>query len=142
MVQLYGTTDQSTLPDSIAKADKLMLAGATLAVVSGLVAALADLHRPVVAASSVVSGVILAAVWWWVAKACTKGRSGARILATVFCGLATLGMVNTFSGRYHFVTPALTVMDVLSWLVGLGVVVLLWQRESSAFFESRRRLPR
>ncbi|MEY9932362.1 uncharacterized membrane protein (UPF0136 family) [Catenulispora sp. GP43] len=142
MVQLYGTTDQSTLPDSIAKADKLMLAGAALAVVQGLVAAIGDLHRPVNAAFSLLSGVIVGAVWWWVAKACAEGRGGARLLATVFFALSTLGISSTLNGLYHFVTAALTVLDVLSWLVGLGVVLLLWQRDSSAFFESRRRFPR
>lgn len=144
MVQLLGMTDtdHSTLPDTVAKAGKLMLAGAALAVVQGVVAALADLHRPAAAATSLVSGLIIAAVWWWVAKSCVEGRGGARVVATVFFVLSTLGTASVLGGRYHLLTAAIAVLDVVSWFVGLAVIVLLWQRTSNGFYESRRPSPR
>ena len=143
MVQLLGMTDTdpTRLPDTVVKAGKLMLAGAALAVVQGALTALADLHRPVVAGSNLASGVFAAAVWWWVAKSCVEGRSGARVLATVFFVVSSLGTASMIGGNYHLLTAALAVLDVISWLVGLAVVVLLWQRASSGFFESRRPYP-
>ena len=138
MAPLYGMPDQSSVPDTVAKADKLMLVGAALAGVQGIVAALYELHRPAVAAAAVASGLIVAGVWWLVARACAQGRKGARIFGTVVFGLATLGIAQTLGGKFH-PAPAVTVCDVLSWCVGLAAVVLLWHRDSAGFFRADTR---
>jgi hypothetical protein len=136
--KLDSVIDRSAVPDTMANALTFMLAGAALAVVQGVVGALSELNRPAVAAASLVSGVIVAGIWWWVARVCQQGRAGGRVLGSVFFALSTLGIVQTLAGQFH-VRPALAVVDVLSWLVGLGAIVMLWRRDSTAFFQSRRR---
>jgi len=56
---------------------------------------------------------------------------GARIAATVLFGLDTLLLI-----RFVYQPSALNfnvVVDVLTWLVGLGAIILVWNGESSAF---------
>ena len=50
-------------------------------------------------------------------------------------GLATLDMFGVLSQPK---TVLGLVFPVLTWLVGLGAVVLLWRRESTEFFKPRR----
>ena len=140
MSKLDRVTGRSAVPDTMAEALTFMLAGAALAVVQGVVGALSELNRPVVAAVSLASGVIVGGIWWWVARVCRQGRDGGRVLGSVFFALSTFGIMQTLTGQFH-VRPVLTIVDVLSWLAGLGAVVMLWQRDSTAFFQSSRRFP-
>ncbi|WP_143765166.1 hypothetical protein [Catenulispora acidiphila] len=135
------TGAQAPPPDTIVRAVRLMWVGAALAVLLGLVGGANEVHRPVVAAISVASGVVVGGIWWLVARACQRGRGTGRVVGAVFFALSTLGMVQSLSGELHVETAAL-VIDILSWVVGLGAMVLLWQRDSGVFFDSRRTFPR
>jgi hypothetical protein len=158
MYQPYPTSGQPVephrppAPASVLNAVKLMYAGAAISTVS-LVISLADIHgtksaiekaRPdlttaqinqlntFIISLAVVSGVLGIALWLWMAWANKEGRNWARILSTVLFGLATLDMVGVFSQPktiYGLIFP------VLTWLVGLGAVILLWRPESTAFFK-------
>ena len=84
----------------------------------------------------VVAGIIGVSVWLWMASKNNAGRRWARVLSTVFFALLSLGMLGVFTPQ---VTLDDKILPVAQWLVGLVAIVLLWQRESSAFFTARSR---
>jgi hypothetical protein len=160
MYQPYPSTgkpvepERPAAPPSVVNAVKLMYAGAAVSTVS-LVISLVDISgtkaairkaRPTLTAAQVnqlntfiitlaiVSGVIGVALWLWMAKANGQGRNWARILSSVLFGLATLDMFGVLSQPK---TPLGLVFPVLTWLIGLGAVILLWRRDSSEFFKPR-----
>ena len=139
-------------PPSVMNAVKLMYAGAAVSTVS-LVISLVDISgtkaairkaRPSLSAAQVnqlntfiitlaiVSGVVGIALWLWMAKANSQGRNWARILSSVLFGLATLDMFGVLSQPKTLLG---LVFPVLTWLIGLGAVILLWRKESTAFFK-------
>ena len=142
-------------PPSVLNAVKLMYAGAAVSTVS-LVISLVSIGgtkdairkaRPSLTATqvnqlntfiialAVVSGVIGVALWLWMARANSQGRNWARIVSTVLFGLATLDIFGVLSQPK---TAISLVFPVLTWLVGLGAVILLWRRESGEFFKPRQ----
>ena len=142
-------------PPSVVNAVKLMYVGAAISVIS-LVISLASIGgtkdairkaRPTltttqvnqlntfIIALAVVSGVIGVALWLWMARANGQGKNWARILSTVLFGLATLDLFGVLSQPK---TALGFIFPVLTWLVGLGAVVLLWRKESTEFFKPRR----
>lgn len=141
-------------PPSVLQALKLMYAGAAISTVS-LVISLIDIGgtkdairkaRPSLTATqvnqldtfiitlAVVSGVLGVALWLWMARANSQGRNWARVVSTVLFGLATLNLFGVLSQPK---TALGLVFPALTWLVGLGVVILLWRRESTDFFKPR-----
>ena len=139
-------------PAPVQNAVKLMYAGAAVSTVS-LIISLTDIGgtkaairkaRPSLTPTQVnqlntfiitlaiVSGVIGIALWLWMAKMNGQGKNWARVLSTVLFGLATLDLFGVFSQPASLIS---LVFPVLTWLIGLGVVILLWRRESSAFFK-------
>jgi uncharacterized membrane protein len=69
----------------------------------------------------------------WIARECRSGNNWARVTGTVFFGIAALGLIcNFFSG----LTTLNLVVATVGCVVGLAAVVLLWQRNSSAYFTS------
>jgi hypothetical protein len=160
MYQPYPSTgkpvepERPAAPPSVLNAVKLMYAGAAVSTVS-LVISLVDISgtkaairkaRPTLTAAQVnqlntfiitlaiVSGVIGVALWLWMAKANGQGRNWARILSSVLFGLATLDMFGVLSQPKTLLG---LVFPVLTWLIGLGAVILLWRRDSSEFFKPR-----
>jgi hypothetical protein len=160
MYQPYPSTgkpvepERPAAPPSVVNAVKLMYAGAAVSTVS-LVISLVDISgtkaairkaRPTLTAAQVnqlntfiitlaiVSGVIGVALWLWMAKANGQGRNWARILSSVLFGLATLDMFGVLSQPKTLLG---LVFPVLTWLIGLGAVILLWRRDSSEFFKPR-----
>ena len=82
-------------------------------------------------AGFVAGGVIAAAVWIFLALACRRGHGWARITGTVLFGIVTL---DTAVGLFVPLAAAVKFWGVLVWLIGLVAVVLLWRRESGAYF--------
>jgi hypothetical protein len=77
------------------------------------------------------SGLIEIGAWLLVARANSGGLKWARIVACVLFAL------NTWNLATHLVrvgAVANLVYTVLIWLIGLAAVILLWHRESSAYF--------
>jgi hypothetical protein len=146
--------DRGPAPPSVLNAVKLMYVGAAVGAVSLVVSLLIPLsdvaaskarikkEQPSLNASQVsqtftaaievaiISGVIGTVLWLWMARANGQGRNWARILSTVFFGLATLTLVATLKA------PSLvgTVFGTLTWLVGLAAIVLLWRKDSTDFY--------
>lgn len=142
-------------PTPVLQAVKLMYAGAivsaisliiTLVTVGSLKTAIhnadpslsaSKLHSAEVAAVAVaiIFGLIGIGLWLWMAYANKAGKNWARITATVFFGLDTLSVLTSFRQA----EPVLSrLISILIWLIGLGAIVLLYQRESSAYFSASK----
>ena len=147
--------DRGPAPQSVLNAVKLMYTGAAVSTVSlvislasiggtkdaikkakpSLTAAQVNQLNTFIIALAVVSGVIGVALWLWMARKNGQGKNWARILSSVLFGLATLDLFGVFSQPK---TALGLVFPLLTWLVGLGVVILLWRKESTDFFKPRR----
>lgn len=112
---------------------------------------------------SIVVGIVAALVWLWIAWKNRAGRNWARVVATVFFALSCLGLPGLLSdGRLPAMPSTLTAADgatvtvppvpvpawliaagVVNWLLGLAIIILLWQRAASGYYDavslSRRR---
>ncbi len=136
-------------PDSIRRAVGLMWAGAGLSVVNGIVTGAktndlftaqttntAGFHGAFV--GGVVLGVIVeVALWLWMLWKVQAGRSWARVLSTVFFGFTCLQFLVVVARG-----PAISkVLIVVYFAIALLALIMLYQRESSAFFESAKQPP-
>lgn len=82
---------------------------------------------------AIVVGLIGVGLWLWMAWANGRGRNWARILSSVFFGIATLGLVANLAQH----SPATSlVVTLVEWLAGLGAIVFLWNAQSSAYFHA------
>ncbi len=149
--------DRPAAPQAVLNAVKLMYAGAAVSAIEVIISftTVGDLrsvikqHYPHYTAAQVhaaevtsiaglvISGLLGIGLWVLVARLNLAGRSWARIIATVLFAINTLGVLTTI------VRPATTTIlglafAVVLWLVGAGAIVLLWRRESSAFFQPAR----
>jgi hypothetical protein len=88
----------------------------------------------IVVAGFIVAGLIGAALWIFVAQVCRAGRNWGRILATVLFGIDTLDLL---LGAAVPSGGGARIYGILIWLIGLGAIVLLWQRPSTAYFRSQ-----
>ena len=150
-------TDQAAprpqAPQPVRNAVKLMYAGAILSAVGIIVDffglsgersvlrtqhphyADAKIHSIVVASfvATAVVGLISIALWIWMARMNGAGKSWARIVASVLFAFSTLDLATSVLG---FGVQIGLVLGVLIWLAGLGAIVFLWRKDSSAYFQS------
>ena len=141
-------------PAPVLNAVKLMYAGAAVSLVS-LVISLTDVSgtkaaikkaRPDLTATqisqlngfiiglAIVSGLVGVGLWLWMSWANKGGKNWARIFSTVLFGLATLDLFGVFSQPK---TALGLIFPLLTWVIGLGAIVLLWRTDSSQFFKPR-----
>jgi hypothetical protein len=143
--------EQPPAPPSIQTAIKLMYGGAAVSTVSLIVSlvtagsiktaikkakpnfTVAQVNQAdhFIIGLAIVSGVIGIVLWLWMARANGQGRNWARILSSVLFLLATVDLLGVFSQPK---TAIGLVFPVLTWLIGVCTIVLLWRRESTAFF--------
>jgi len=160
MYQPYPSAGQapeparSEPPPSVVQAVRLMYAGAVVSAVS-LVVGLATtgslrtaLHKAqpkltptqlhdlqtVVVVGSVFIGVISIGLWVWMALMNKAGKNWARIVASVLFGLNTLFLL---LGVARAGAAAGTLVSILTWLIGLGAVILLWRKDSTAYITAQ-----
>jgi protein kinase-like protein len=139
------------LPATMITAVRLMYAGAayTLVWTIGVIAVSAGIvknnpvyvsggdHRLAGAATfSVLLAIAEVALWLGLARACRRGRKGARVAGTVLFGVYSLGVLGVAASTQAGLGPA-KVLSLIGWLIGLGAVVALWQPPSSAFFHAQ-----
>jgi hypothetical protein len=142
-------------PSTVLTAVKLMYAGAavsaislivTLVTISSLKAAIrkkspnltaSQFHAAevITVGAAVVIGLIGIALWLWMAWANKAGKNWARITSTVFFGLSTLGLLGSLAQAGTLLSR---LVSLVSWLVGLGAIIMLWRRESSEYFAASR----
>jgi len=141
------------MPPSMVTAVRLMYAGAAYALVwaIGTIVVWASIvkHHPIAGdhrlAGATGLAIVLSAVdialWLGIARACRRGRSGARVAGTALFALHTLGVLSVVASAQAGLGPA-KVLTLIGWLIGFGAVVALWRRPSSAFFTARASLNR
>jgi hypothetical protein len=93
----------------------------------------AQLHnlQTIVVVGSVAIGLISIGLWVWMALMNKAGKSWARIVGTVLFGLDTLFLL---LGLARAGAAASSLVSILTWLIGLGAVILLWRKDSSEYF--------
>ncbi len=160
MYQPYPSSGQPVEPErpaaptTVQNAVKLMYAGAAVSTVSlivslttlsgtktairkakpSLTVAQVNQLNTFIISLAVVSGVVGIVLWLWMARKNSQGRNWARIVSTVLFGLATLDLFGVLSQPK---TLTGLVFPLLTWLIGLGAIVLLWRRPSTEFFGPR-----
>lgn len=82
-------------------------------------------------ATGIVFGLLGVGLWLWMASANGKGKSWARIVATVFFAFSLLGLVSTLLQAGPVISKLLT---VVSTLLGAYIIFLLYKKESSEFY--------
>jgi hypothetical protein len=85
----------------------------------------------------IVGGLLGIALWLWMARKNGQGRPWARIVSSVLFVLCTLDILNVFRGGGASAFTSASAL--LTWLVGLGAIILLWLPSSSPYFVSQRR---
>jgi hypothetical protein len=160
--QQYGQSAQSAqpamaAPPSVARAVQLMYIGAAASLV-GIIVDLLARHSlrsyladhatrngkaltatqvtntyHVELAALVVAGLIGVGLWIWMARSCQAGKNWARITSTVFFAIETISALTAVAGAGG--AGAGRFYGILVWLIGLAVIILLWQRASSAYFK-------
>ena len=96
--------------------------------------------------SSVIDNLVMAVIvslvsvllWVFIARASTAGQWSARVTASGLFGLNTLILLigpADLSVRGPASRPTEACLFIV-WLIGLGVILLLWQRASSGFFNA------
>jgi hypothetical protein len=112
---------------------------------------------------AIVVGIMGVLVWLWIAWKNRTGRNWARIVATVLFALSCMGLPQLLTGGRLSTVPstftaadgatiALPPLDIPAWLIaggvvywlfGLAIIILLWQRGASRYYDavslSRRR---
>jgi hypothetical protein len=79
-------------------------------------------------------GAIGVSLWLWMAVKNRAGRRWARTFSSVLFAISTVSEI----GALLLPVPvAGKIIPVAAWLVGLLAIVLLWQRESSDFYDQR-----
>ena len=156
MVQPHPSTgrmpEYSEPAPSVVMAVRLMYAGAVVSALSlivGLatVGSLRDsLHKAqpkltptqlhdlqtVVVVGSIFIGVISIGLWVWMALMNKAGKPWARVVATVLFGLYTLYLL-----FFVIRAGAGALVPVLTWLIGLGALILLWRKDTSEYLNPK-----
>ncbi len=168
MYQPYPSGDQPPAqpgaqpPGSVRIAALFMYAGAALSVVGAVLTVITigasrdalrrlyprftDAQVHTAATAGLIASLVVAAIavflWLLVAWACRTGRNWGRMTGTVLFALNTVlllfGLIRPGGAALPRATVG-TLLTVLLWLAGLGAVVMLWRRDSSAFFGSTAR---
>jgi hypothetical protein len=138
-------------PHAVVNAIRLMYAGAALEVVALIVAlltrsslraailkahpryTLTQLHAAEHARTGilVIGALIAIGAWLWMAWANGKGHNWARIVSAVLFGIDTLGLLISFGAAR---TAATLIVGVVIWLVGLAVIILIFNKSSGSFY--------
>lgn len=100
----------------------------------GLTQQQADMAVTIGIVFAVLLGLIGAGLWVLMALMNKRGHNWARIVATILFAFNTLGLISQLTnGQAAMLTK---IVSVVVWLVGLGAIVLLYNKDSSAYFKA------
>jgi uncharacterized membrane protein len=145
---------QGAAPPSVLNAVKLMYAGAIVSAITFIIGLITigstrtalkkaypkyTAHQistlvTVDVVIGIVVGLLSVGLWVLLARASKRGRNWARMTGTVLFALDTLLILLSISRLKAGVG---VLIDLIIWLIGLGAVILLWRKDSSAFFSSQ-----
>jgi serine/threonine protein kinase len=133
------------VPDSVRDAVRLMYTGAAYAVIYAVCAVLiidgtgnpfASLTLRSEVSVAGITCAVQVTLWLWMAWACRKAKNWARIASTVLFALYTMCVLVVLLRYRHYAAGGIGTMLIgVTWLIAGGSVLLLWQRQSSAFFQ-------
>jgi hypothetical protein len=151
--------DDSDVPSPVRKAVRFMLGGGALTAVTGiflLIATIADKNALTDSSGkklssadftsnlvgTVITYLILVVIWVLMARMNRSGYNWARILASVFCAIATYdaySLVNSLKGGTTITVAGIVyiVLTLALWVVGVIAIALIWRSESSAYYRAR-----
>jgi hypothetical protein len=153
--QLPGTS-QPAVPPAVRVAVQVMYAGAVASVIHAIVVlampgamrtAIAQKHpdqsagtlstlSTITVIATAVLALIGAVLFIWIARACLRGKSPARITATMFAALGVLLVIYDVSaGR----STASLILSFVVEAIGLASVAFLWPPSSGAYFRHFKR---
>jgi hypothetical protein len=87
----------------------------------------------------VIVGLIGIGLWIWMAQMNKRGRNWARIVATVFWAIDTLGAIGGLAGGALSGGNANRFYGLVVWVIGGIAIILLWRRSSSEYFKGAPR---
>jgi hypothetical protein len=85
----------------------------------------------------IVAGIISIGLWLWMAWANGAGRKWARIVATVLGALSIVGFLSTLAQGQQTVLGV--VLSAITAILAVAILVLLWNRESGAYYDAQSR---
>jgi hypothetical protein len=140
------------VPQSVTRAAQIMYAGAAASIIGIIIefltrhsirsAIISHNHKlttsqintayHVELGALLIGGLIAAGLWLWMAQSSKAGKSWARIVSTVLFGIDTLSLIASAAAPGG---AASRIYGILVWLIGLAAIILLWRRDSTAFFK-------
>jgi fumarate reductase subunit D len=152
--------DDSNIPSSVRKAVRFILAGGATTALLGIfliIATIVDKNGLTDSSGkkltntqfttniigAIVTYVVLVGLWVLMARLNREGRSWARIVASVFCAIATYdvyGLVNALRGGGTITVLGIIyiTLTLIYWILGVIAIAMLWRPESSVYFRERR----
>lgn len=85
--------------------------------------------------AAIVVGLITVGLWVWMAQMSKAGKNWARIVSTVLFGLSTISMLSGLASAGVATGGVARLYGIVVWLIGLGAIIFLWQRQSTEFFK-------
>jgi hypothetical protein len=153
-----GAPDDPSLPVTMRKGVRFMLAGAAVTVVLAVFEAIAlivsknsiDINGKPPTSSQlatalvfvIISYAIYALLWVLMARFNRSGMKWARIVATVLFAISTFQlyqMVNSLHGG-QLITAAdiiYFIINLAAWGVGVGAIAMIWRSDSSAYYQAQ-----
>jgi hypothetical protein len=155
-----GAADDPAVPTTLKNAVRFMLAGAGITALFGIFTLIAwmaarntltdsngqALNSKQFAGSivSIVLFVIIVpvALWLLMARFNRAGQRWARIVASVLCAIWTYSTINAISSLHNGQTITWyylvsLIVEIITWVVGVGAVALLWRRQTSDYFNAQ-----
>src|SRR5215469_10960932 len=143
------------VPQSITRAVQFMYAGAAASLV-GIIISLTTISslksdiikrypnytqtqvnnaEHVAIGAAIVVGLITVGLWLWMAQMNKAGKNWARIVSSVLFGLSTISLLSSLASAGVATGGVARFYGIIVWLIGLGAIVMLWQRQSSDYFK-------
>jgi hypothetical protein len=97
----------------------------------------AQLHTAEIARTVplIIGAIIAVALWLWMAWANRQGRNWARVVSAVLFGISTLDLIVGIVVAKGAV--ASQIVGVVIWLMGLAVILLIFSKQSSPYYQPR-----
>jgi uncharacterized membrane protein len=152
-----GAPDDPSLPATMRKAVRFMLAGAAIYAVFGVFEVIGtivdknsiDINGKAPTSSELTTAIVFLVVsylvyillWIVMARFNRAGMKWARIVASVLFAISTIQLYSTVSSLHggQVITAAdiiVIILTVASWAVGVGAIAMLWRPDSTAFFQA------